>query len=68
MSLEYSGLRYIEQYTKERIEELHLQLEAPLDEESTNIVRGMVKEARNALQTAKRVFERGDNGLIHGEG
>lgn len=65
--LEYSGLKWIENWSNTMIEELHLRLEAPgMDLEQTNLYRGQIQCARRAMEDAKRAYLAGDIRVIDG--
>lgn len=58
--LHHDGLKWIENYTKNMIKELHLRLEAPhLDHDETNILRGEIRRSRLILEDAIHAVETG---------
>lgn len=65
--LEYSGLKWIENWSNTMIDELHLRLEAPsMDLGQTNLYRGQIQAARRVAEDAKRAYGAGDIREIHG--
>lgn len=65
--LDYSGLKWIENWSNSMIDELHLRLEAPgMDLDQTNLYRGQIQCARRAVEDARMAYGSQNSRVIDG--
>lgn len=59
--LEHNGLKWIENWSKKMVDELHLRLEAPgTDFDTTNLIRGQIQGVRRCVEDANRAHATGE--------